>query len=76
MRVIMVCGCVVIPGMAIDATKCKGLPGSAPGKLKHYQSLMYSCKTTKCRDYRPSDMPKTPTDWPKCLCGATAQEHG
>lgn len=75
----MKCGCYINEiGVPPIKTVCTGI---VPAEMKVLEGLMHSassypCKAKDCQDYRPERLPVTATDWPKCVCGEIAQEHG
>jgi len=58
----MRCGCIVHEKTKVDKTDCK------IHTKRRYQA-------EECKDYIPCREPKSPTDWPKCVCGRLARDH-
>lgn len=72
----MKCGCKIDKaGEPPDLTECSGINGQTLGRYVHTEPR-YPCLRTQCLDYRPSRLPLHDTDWPRCVCGEIAQEHG
>lgn len=72
----MICGCEIKELYEPPNQRtCKGIPSDAYGKFVHTVRV-YPCAATFCVDYRPARIPLHPIDWPRCVCGELAQEHG
>lgn len=62
----VLCGCKFVAiGQPLDRSDCTV-----------HQNRPYPRRgITLCQDYRPSEVKKSPTHWPKCVCGEIAQQH-
>lgn len=62
----------------VMACKCRfvaiGKPLDRVGCRVHRQ-WSYACERTDCLTYRPSRPKLGSTHWPRCECGAIAQDH-